>query len=171
MRSCETGNREMTNLLKQMQHTDTSELHEIRQFMHDKVGEDQLNHVRHHEKSTALFNEVVRLGQENEKNQDSFNNFMAQIENKMQIVESRQNKGEQDMMHVEGVGASGSTMAIQLADKMERKILELENVLDQVTGEVRMQKEYVGRVEGFGNKLNEDVKLIVKQIENDIQTR
>ena len=39
----------------------------MRSFLHEKLNEDHLNGIKTKEKSTILFNEVVRLGQEYEK--------------------------------------------------------------------------------------------------------
>lgn len=39
----------------------------MRTFLQDKMNNDHLNAIKTKEKSTVLFSEVVRLGEENEK--------------------------------------------------------------------------------------------------------
>jgi hypothetical protein len=39
----------------------------MRTFLQDKLNDDHINGIKTKEKSTVLFNEVVRLGQEYEK--------------------------------------------------------------------------------------------------------
>ncbi len=39
----------------------------MRTFLQDKLNEDHLTGVKQKEKSTVLFNEIVRLGEEAEK--------------------------------------------------------------------------------------------------------
>lgn len=39
----------------------------MRQFLQQKISEDHANSAKVNEKNSVLFNEMVRLGQENEK--------------------------------------------------------------------------------------------------------
>lgn len=39
----------------------------MRQFLQQKISEDHANSAQNNEKNSVLFNEMVRLGQENEK--------------------------------------------------------------------------------------------------------
>jgi hypothetical protein len=42
----------------------------MRTYLQDKLNDDHLNTIKHKEKSTVLFSEVVRLGEETEKQID-----------------------------------------------------------------------------------------------------
>jgi hypothetical protein len=48
----------------------------MRTFLQDKLNEDHINGIKHKEKSTVLFNEVVRLGQEYEKQIELHNSLL-----------------------------------------------------------------------------------------------
>ena len=47
----------------------------MRNFLQQKISEDQTNGSKLNEKNTVLFNEMVRLGQENEKYAERVNNM------------------------------------------------------------------------------------------------
>lgn len=55
------------NFIKSIQSQGDQELTQIRQFVQEKLSDDHLTNVKQKEKSTVLFNEVVRLGEEYEK--------------------------------------------------------------------------------------------------------
>jgi hypothetical protein len=42
----------------------------MRQYMQEKMNEDHVSNVKNKEKNTVLFNEVVRIGETNEKHQE-----------------------------------------------------------------------------------------------------
>ena len=60
----------MLNFVKTFQNQGDSELNQIRQFMQQKVTEDQATSAKSNEKNSVLFNEMVRLGQQNEQYQE-----------------------------------------------------------------------------------------------------
>jgi len=63
----EDGNREMIAFIKNLQQQGDVELSSMRNFLQNKITEDQSLHSQNNEKNSVLFNEMVRLGQENEK--------------------------------------------------------------------------------------------------------
>lgn len=67
LRVSEEQNRELANFIKSLQTQSDQELTQMRTFLQDKLNEDHLQGIKQKEKSTVLFNEVVRLGQEYEK--------------------------------------------------------------------------------------------------------
>jgi hypothetical protein len=67
LRVTEDNNREMINFIKNLQSQGDQELSSMRNFLQSKISEDQTNNSKNNEKNSVLFNEMVRLGQENEK--------------------------------------------------------------------------------------------------------
>lgn len=67
LRLTEDNNREMVNFIKNLQSQGDQELSSMRQFLQQKISEDYQNNTKSQEKNSVLFNEMVRLGQENEK--------------------------------------------------------------------------------------------------------
>ena len=57
----------MINFIKNLQTQGDQELSSMRNFLQQKISEDQSNNSKNNEKNSVLFNEMVRLGQENEK--------------------------------------------------------------------------------------------------------
>ena len=57
----------MIAFIKNLQQQGDVELSSMRNFLQNKITEDQSLHSQNNEKNSVLFNEMVRLGQENEK--------------------------------------------------------------------------------------------------------
>ena len=55
----------------------------MRSLLQDKYSEDHSNTVKQREKSTALFNEVVRLGEEMEKNTEQMSGLNVDLTNRL----------------------------------------------------------------------------------------
>ena len=57
----------MTNFIKSLQNQSEAELSQMRNFMQNKLSEDADLQLKSKEKNNILFNELVRIGQESEK--------------------------------------------------------------------------------------------------------
>lgn len=57
----------MTNFIKSLQNQSEAELSQMRNFMQNKLSEDAALQLKSKEKNNILFNELVRIGQESEK--------------------------------------------------------------------------------------------------------
>ena len=55
----------------------------MRNFLQDKLNDDHLVSVKTKEKSSVLFNEIVRLGEENSKHNELLNQVTVQYENRI----------------------------------------------------------------------------------------
>ena len=67
LRVAEDNNLQMSNFIKGLQSQSESELAQMRNFLQTKLSEDHADKVKTKEKSSILFNELVRIGQESEK--------------------------------------------------------------------------------------------------------
>ncbi len=61
----------------------------MRGFLQEKLNDDHLGSIKQKEKSTVLFNEVVRLGQEYEKQIEFLQQLNSNYENRIQTMETR----------------------------------------------------------------------------------
>ena len=61
----------------------------MRQFLQQKISEDHANSAKVNEKNGVLFNEMVRLGQENEKYAERVQAIQATYEQRIQALEGR----------------------------------------------------------------------------------
>lgn len=89
LRVSEEQNRELANFIKSLQTQSDQELTQMRTFLQDKLNEDHLNGIKHKEKSSVLFNEVVRLGQEYEKQIEYLQQLNTNYESRLQVLEGR----------------------------------------------------------------------------------
>ncbi len=80
LRITEDNNREMINFIKGLQSQGDNELNSMRQFLQQKITEDQQNSLKINEKNTVLFNEMVRLGQDNENYQERIQSITSTFE-------------------------------------------------------------------------------------------
>lgn len=61
----------------------------MRSYLQEKLNEDHIGTIKQKEKSTVLFNEVVRLGQEYEKQLEFMQSLNQNYENRIQTMEAR----------------------------------------------------------------------------------
>lgn len=83
LRIADDGNREMIAFIKNLQQQGDIELSSMRSFLQNKISEDQSLMNKNNEKNSVLFNEMVRLGQDNEKYATRVANMQATYEAKM----------------------------------------------------------------------------------------
>jgi len=55
----------------------------MRGFLQDKLSEDHMNNVKNKEKSTVLFSEVVRLGEQYERQLEQFQQSTLNYESRI----------------------------------------------------------------------------------------
>ena len=79
----------MANFIKSLQSQSESELAQMRNFMQTKLSEDHANQVKSKEKNSILFNELVRIGQESEKQQSQLQGLNHQLEERIALLEQR----------------------------------------------------------------------------------
>jgi len=89
LRLTEDNNREMVNFIKNLQSQGDQELSSMRQFLQQKISEDYQNNTKSQEKNSVLFNEMVRLGQENEKYSERVATMQQSYEARIQSLEQR----------------------------------------------------------------------------------
>ena len=98
----------------------------MRTFLQEKLNDDHLSNVKQKEKSTVLFNEVVRLGQETEKQVEFLQGLNQNYENRIQTLESRLASTEQNTVTNEKRGDISQSMLNEIIEKLESKLLNME---------------------------------------------
>lgn len=98
----------------------------MRTFLQEKLNEDHLQGIKQKEKSTVLFNEVVRLGQEYEKQIEFLQNLNQNYEGRIQTLESRLANTEQSTFANEKRGDLSQNMINDLLERLESKVLHLD---------------------------------------------
>ena len=80
LRLSEEQNAQMSNFIKSLQSQSESELAQMRNFLQTKLSEDHSNQVKAKEKSSILFNELVRIGHESTSQKQNLQNLNHQLE-------------------------------------------------------------------------------------------
>ena len=89
LRVSEENNIQMQNFIRSLQSQSESELAQMRNFMQTKLNEDHADKLKTKEKSSILFNELVRIGQESEKQKQVLQGLNGQLEQRIAVLEQR----------------------------------------------------------------------------------
>jgi len=101
----------------------------MKTFLHEKFTEDYASITKEREKSKALFLEVVRLGETQEKNADFLQGLNMQFEGRIKAIESRFQMGERSLNSVMVKGDQGLNNVTEWNEKLEKRIQNLESNL------------------------------------------
>lgn len=104
----------------------------MRELIADKLGEDQLVNVKNKEKNVALFNEVVRIGQELDRQSGQLQSLILSVEGKFQAVDTRLSKSEQDASNAERTGNTLNGMLASVTEKTETRLNQLEGNVELI---------------------------------------
>ena len=164
LRIADDGNREMIAFIKNLQQQGDIELSSMRNFLQNKISEDQSLNNKHNEKNSVLFNEMVRLGQENEKYAQRVSNMQATFESKMQQMEARLISAEQSNVLFDRKGESNSSILGDMLEKMEQRVLSLDQQVVSLKTEHSKERESINQLEFINLRNNEDFKNLVMGI-------
>ena len=143
----------------------------MRQFLQQKISEDYANSAKVNEKNSVLFNEMVRLGQENEKYAERVQAMQSTYEQRIQALESRLVGTEQSTVLADRKGETNQSILAEVIDKLEAKVLGLEQNYHYIKGDFQREKENLGRLEITGLKNNEEFKNVLGQLQTEFGGR
>jgi chromosome segregation ATPase len=132
IRNTEQNQKELVHLIKNIERQENSELSQMRELIHSKLGSDELTQVQQHEKSMALFNEVVRLGQQYESTSAHLQDLTTSLGNKLHIFESRIQKGETTLGALESMSGNEGGAFQAFAEKCNMRLSIIENAVQTV---------------------------------------
>ena len=98
----------------------------MRNILQSKVSEDHAIQVKAKEKNSILFNELVRIGQESEKQQMALSGLNSQLEERIAYLEQRLGQSEQTNAMVNRKGDAASMFLNEVFEKVEGKLMGLE---------------------------------------------
>ena len=104
----------------------------MREIIQKKLTEDQNAAIKEREKTKALFNEVVRLGETQERQSDLLQNNNLGLETRLQAVEAKFQASERALSSLAQKGETGLTHLNDWNDKVDKKITNLEATLYHV---------------------------------------
>ena len=119
----------------------------MRNFMQTKLSEDHADKVKTKEKSSILFNELVRIGQESEKQQSQLQGLNHALEQRIAVMEQRLQMSENNNQMVNRKGDAASMFLNEVFERVEGKLMGLEQNVQLMGMEQRKEKENLGRIE------------------------
>jgi hypothetical protein len=164
-------NNELTAFIKSLQSQGDAELNSMRAFLQQKVSEDQSSSQKSNEKNSILFNELVRLGKQSETHQERLQSLASGYEERINVLEQRLLTAEQLSSLAGRKGETNQGILAEVIDKMETKVLQMEQSLDIVRNHADRERENVGRLELVNLKSNEDFKQVVNSVQQDFGTK
>ncbi|CAK83690.1 unnamed protein product (macronuclear) [Paramecium tetraurelia] len=99
--------KELLYFLKNTQNKDTNEVLQMRGMLQEKITEESSQLQKEREKTKALFMEMVRLGELQEKLQESLSTSHQHFEQRINGMESKIYNGEKALIQVAQRGDSG----------------------------------------------------------------
>lgn len=105
----------------------------MRAMLMEKASEDQLTKARNKEKNIALFNEVVRIGQELERLAAQQQQLNLNQETKFQDFEGRIQRAEQAALNVDSMRAMFTNTLAGLTEKTETRLNQADNSLNIIS--------------------------------------
>lgn len=160
---------EMQNFIKSLHNQSEAELAQMRQLLQSKTSEDHVEKIKVKEKNSILFNELVRIGQQSEKHGQVLSGLNQQLEQRIAYLEQRLSQQEQSNQMVNRKGDAASMFLNEVFERVESKVMGLEQQVQLVNSEQRRDKENIGRLEVTNLKHNDEFRNILTGIQNDMQ--
>lgn len=159
----------MANFIKGLQNQSETELAQMRNFLQSKQSEDHIEKMKSKEKNSILFNEVVRIGQQAEKHSQALTGLNQQLEARIAYLETRLSQQEQNNQLINRKGDSASMFLNEVFERVESKVMSLEQTMQLVNAEQRRDKENMGRLEMTNLKNNDEFRSVISGVQNDMQ--
>lgn len=104
----------------------------MREMIQQKLTEDQTAATKEREKTKALFNEVVRLGEQLERNSERYQVSTQTLEARLQSMEARYQAHERAMGSLSQKGETGLVQLNDWKNKIDKKVSTLEATFYQL---------------------------------------
>lgn len=86
-------------------------------------------------------------------------------------MEARVQSNEQSYVNVDRKGDTNQGILAEIVDKMESKVLQMEQGIESIKNEFNRERENVGRIELTGLRNNEDFKQAVGSMQTDFGSK
>ncbi|KAL4480269.1 hypothetical protein ABPG74_020785 [Tetrahymena malaccensis] len=167
----EQNQKEILFFIRNMQKSETTEILQLRGIMQEKMTEEQSLLQKEREKSKALFMEVVRLGETQERQNDVFNNLQGQFESRIAILEAQLSAGQRSVNQIAQKGDQGINYISDWNEKLERRMQQTEASILSITKEQSKDKDLLSQLEAYHAKMAEDVKVILNTLQSDYDNK
>lgn len=104
---------------------------------------------------------MVRLGQENEKYAERVQNIQQSFEARVVQAEQRLAAAEQNGLLFDRKGENNTSIMAELVEKLENKVLAMDQGMQALRTELHSERESLGRLEINNLRNNEDFKNVI----------
>ena len=120
-----------------------------------------MNQVKQNEKNSALFTEVVRLGEEHEKHAQNLQGINQELQTRLAAIESKASIFDSNFQAVGEWENSSNNLMNDLAEKMEKRMHNMEEMVSLLNNENRVGKDQTQRLEVNSLKTNDEFRTIL----------
>lgn len=163
----EANQKELMSFMAKTKKQDEAELKQLRSMLHEIHSEDQVDKSKNNEKSAAMFQEVVRIGIEQEKMIENLQNLNGGLESQISNLESKLNLLEQNADSIVFKGDVSNNMMGELAEKIEKRLNNIEEVMQIVNHEQKNDKNKLNHVEISTLRNSEDFRDMLMSLQKD----
>lgn len=133
----------------------------MRNFLQTKLSEDHADKVKTKEKSSILFNELVRIGQDADLQKQSLQALNHHLEQRIAAMEQRLAMSENNNQMVNRKGDAASQFLNDVFERVEGKLMNLEQNVQMMNMEQRKEKENIGRIELSAIKNSDEFRNMI----------
>jgi len=143
----------------------------MRSLLQNKVSDDQLNQAKTKEKNAVLMQEVVRLSQQVDKHQSLLGGIGGQIDERMLALEQRLALNEQSTVMQNRKGDASTHFLNEVFEKMEVKLMSLDQQVSLLKLDQSKERESLGRVEINSLKNSEEFRSMLNSLNGELSSR
>ena len=167
----ENNQKELMNFMRQEKKQDETELKQLRMMVQEVQNDDQVDKTKNNEKSAAMFQEVVRIGVEQEKMIENLQNLNTNLESQLSTLESKINILQSNSGNLEQKGEMSNSMMGELAEKIEKRLHNVEDVIQLLNSEQRTEKDKFTNFEVNFLKNNDGFREMLGHIQKEYGTK
>lgn len=167
----ENNQKELMNFMSQTKKQDEAELKQLRVMVQEVQNDEQADKSKNNEKSAAMFQEVVRIGVEQEKMIENLQNLNSNLESQLTTLEGKINILQSNSGNLEQKGDMSNNMMGELAEKIEKRLHNVEDVIQILNSEQKMEKDKLSNVEVSSLRNNEGFRDLLSNMQKDYGTK
>ena len=167
----ELNQKEMLSFLQGVQTQGNTELLSMRGVMQDRLNEESSSLAKEREKSKALFEEIVRLGEVTEKAEEKIAALELAIEGRVGGLENGRMMVEKRLEEVQGKGEGAVGQVVSWNQKLENRVQQLEATLFVLGREQVRDKENITKVDVTNQKMAEQIRDLLVNLQGDYSSK
>ena len=163
--------KELMGYVNSINHTETNDLMDMKGQIQEKISEDQQVFIKEREKTKALFSEVVRIGDAQDKNTDQIHTLNLSLENRIQQLEGKFVLNEKSTNSSLHKGEMGYKNLGELSDRIDKRTQQIEANMIGLGKEQMKDKDAIARIEALNSKMTDDLKGLLTNMQSEFQQK